>query len=154
MLRMKMWLQSSRSTHRAQSSTFSASSRLVTFALVGNCDAHLKNFSLLETPTGLRLSPAYDILNTAIYDGFDQTLALTIRGKQVNLGLADGELFRGFGGDIGLPDRVVDQTLKDLKRQVAKASAVIQPPAAEGPDGFVTKYCEIVSNQCLRILGE
>ncbi|KAA3448362.1 phosphatidylinositol kinase [Mesorhizobium sp. SARCC-RB16n] len=128
--------------------------RLVAFALVGNCDAHLKNFSLLETPTGLRLSPAYDVLNTAIYDGFDQTLALSIRGKQINLGAADGELLRGFGRDIGLSDRVIDRTLQELKRQVAKASAVIKPPAAEGPDGFVTRYSEIVSNQCLRILGE
>jgi serine/threonine-protein kinase HipA len=24
--------------------------RLISFALIGNCDAHLKNFSLLETP--------------------------------------------------------------------------------------------------------
>jgi serine/threonine-protein kinase HipA len=33
--------------------------RLIVFVLVGNCDAHLKNFSLLETDAGLRLSPAY-----------------------------------------------------------------------------------------------
>ncbi|MGH8247303.1 MAG: type II toxin-antitoxin system HipA family toxin, partial [Gammaproteobacteria bacterium] len=33
--------------------------RLIVFALVGNCDGHLKNFSLLETPTGLRLAPLY-----------------------------------------------------------------------------------------------
>src|SRR6185312_1154681 len=51
--------------------------RLVAFVLIGNCDAHLKNFSLLETAAGLRLSPIYDVLNTAIYDGFDQTLALS-----------------------------------------------------------------------------
>ena len=41
--------------------------RLIVFVLVGNCDAHLKNLSLLETEDGLRLSPAYDIVNTALY---------------------------------------------------------------------------------------
>jgi serine/threonine-protein kinase HipA len=128
--------------------------RLITFALIGNCDAHLKNFSLLETPIGLRLSPAYDILNTAFYDGFDQTLALSINGRKVHLDVADGDLFRGFGQEIGLPDRAIEQSFADLRRQVKKAASVIRPPDAEGPDGFVTRYAEIVSNACLRILGE
>jgi serine/threonine-protein kinase HipA len=128
--------------------------RLIAFALVGNCDAHLKNFSLLETPAGLRLSPAYDVVNTAIYDGFDQTLALTIGGQKVHLDAVDGALFRRFGLDIGLPARVVDQAFSDLKRQVRKAAPIINPPAAESPDGFVTRFAEIVSNSCLRILGK
>nr|WP_234841390.1 HipA domain-containing protein [Sinorhizobium meliloti] len=59
--------------------------RLIVFTLIGNCDAHLKNFSLLETPTGLRLSPAFDVVNTAFYDGFDQTLALLIGGEKIHL---------------------------------------------------------------------
>ncbi len=128
--------------------------RLIVFAVIGNCDAHLKNFSLLETPTGLRLSPAYDILNTAFYEGFDQTLALTINGRKVHLDAADGDLFRGFGREIGLPDQAVQQIFAQLRRQVKKAGPVIRPPDAERPDGFVTRYAEIVSNACLRILGE
>ena len=36
--------------------------------LFSNGDAHLKNFSLLETPLGdFRLSPAYDLLNTRLH---------------------------------------------------------------------------------------
>jgi serine/threonine-protein kinase HipA len=36
--------------------------------LISNGDAHLKNFSLLETPLGdFRLSPAYDLLNSRIH---------------------------------------------------------------------------------------
>lgn len=36
--------------------------------LISNGDAHLKNFSLLETPMGdYRLSPAYDLLNSRIH---------------------------------------------------------------------------------------
>jgi serine/threonine-protein kinase HipA len=128
--------------------------RLIVFALIGNCDAHLKNFSLLETPTGLRLSPAYDILNTAFYNDFDQTLALSINGRKVQFDTATGDLFRAFGREIGLPERAIQQTFADLKRRVRKAATVIRPPEAEGPDGFVARYAEIVSNACLRILGE
>ena len=36
--------------------------------LFSNCDAHIKNFSLLETPLGdYRLSPSYDLLNSRIH---------------------------------------------------------------------------------------
>lgn len=127
--------------------------RLIVFAVVGNCDAHLKNFSLLETPEGLRLSPAYDILNTALYDGFDQELALRINGRRVQLDTVNGNLFRTFGREVGLQERAIDEIFTDLRRRVKKAELILQPPQGEGPDGFVTRYAEIVSNACLRILG-
>ncbi|AEH82451.1 type II toxin-antitoxin system HipA family toxin [Sinorhizobium meliloti] len=126
--------------------------RLIVFTLIGNCDAHLKNFSLLETPTGLRLSPAYDVVNTAFYDGFDQTLALSIGGEKIHLEAANQAIFRAFGKEIGLPDRAIDQTFKQLKRQVEKAASIIRPPDAEPADGFVHRFKEIVDNSCLRIL--
>ena len=94
--------------------------RLIAFALVGNCDAHLKNFSLLETADGLRLSPAYDVLNTAIYDGYDQTLALSIDGRKLHLDAVTGAVFRGFGRAIGLPARAIDVTFAELRRAGAQ----------------------------------
>lgn len=43
--------------------------KLVVFNfLFSNGDAHLKNFSLLETPQGdYQMSPAYDLMNTKIH---------------------------------------------------------------------------------------
>lgn len=128
--------------------------RLIAFALVANCDAHLKNFSLLETATGLRLSPAYDVVNTVIYDRFEAMFGLAIDGRPHHIEELDGALFQRFGRSIGLSERVVDQTFTDLRRQVGKAAIHIQPPVGEGAEGFVTRFAEIVSNQCLRILGE
>lgn len=128
--------------------------RLIVFALIGNCDAHLKNFSLLETPQGLRLSPVYDVVNIALYDGFDRELALTIDGCKVQLESVTRTLLTDFGRAIGLPQRAVDQAFADIARRVrgSAARAVIAPPEAEPPDGFVNRYAEIVNNACLRIL--
>ena len=128
--------------------------RLIAFAAIGNCDAHLKNFSLLETPAGLRLSPAYDIVNTAIYEGYDQTLALSIGGRKVAFEEISGLLFTDFGRRIGLPERAVEQSLAELKREVRKARDVVPRPEAEGPDGFLTRFAETVDNACLRLFGE
>ncbi len=128
--------------------------RLITFALIGNCDAHLKNFSLLEQPEGLRLSPTYDVLSTAVYPTFERVFGLTIDGKRRNLDQLDGKLLKSFGRSIGIKEPAIEQTFRKLKRQVPKAAVHIRPPEAEAPDGLVNRIAEIVSNQCVRILGD
>lgn len=59
---------------------------LFTF-LTGNSDMHLKNFSLLEQPgLGMVLSPAYDLLNTALVNPADEEeMALTLNGRKKKL---------------------------------------------------------------------
>lgn len=127
--------------------------RLVAYALIGNCDAHLKNFSLLETPTGLRLSPAYDVVNTAIYKEFDQTFGLSIDGKTLQIDAVTRPILRDLGLRIGVSEAAIKQAFADLRRQAAKANrSILTPPPAEAPDGFVTRFSETVSRACLRIL--
>ena len=50
--------------------------------LIGNTDAHIKNFSLLysENLKTVRLSPAYDILSTIIYPGTARSMGFRIGG--------------------------------------------------------------------------
>lgn len=59
--------------------------------LTGNADMHLKNFSLIENSLGeFELSPAYDLLNTAIVMPEDnEESALTINGKKSKLNRND-----------------------------------------------------------------
>jgi serine/threonine-protein kinase HipA len=55
---------------------------LLTDFLLGNSDAHGKNFSLLYDPaTGVRLAPLYDVVSTAVYDGLTPRLAMAIGGE-------------------------------------------------------------------------
>lgn len=129
--------------------------RLIVFTLIGNCDAHLKNFSLLETPQGLRLSPVYDVLNTALYDGFDRALALTIDGRRDQLDTVTKASLAAFGLAIGLPQRAIDQAFSDVGRRVRAPAtqSLLSPPEGEPPDGFVHRFAEIVEGACLRILS-
>jgi serine/threonine-protein kinase HipA len=59
--------------------------------LTGNADMHLKNFSLLEhTKLGMILSPAYDMVNTALVNPSDtEEMALTLNGKKRKIGKRD-----------------------------------------------------------------
>lgn len=61
--------------------------------LVGNADMHLKNFSLIYDPvSGPVLSPAYDMLSTALVNpDDDEDLALNLNGKKKKLKRVDFE---------------------------------------------------------------
>jgi serine/threonine-protein kinase HipA len=59
--------------------------------LTGNADMHLKNFSVIYNPvTGPVLSPAYDMLCTALVNpADDEDLALTLNGKKKRINRKD-----------------------------------------------------------------
>jgi serine/threonine-protein kinase HipA len=51
--------------------------------LTGNADMHLKNFSLIKQDNEYVLSPAYDMVASAlVVEGDDEDLALTLNGKK------------------------------------------------------------------------
>jgi serine/threonine-protein kinase HipA len=109
---------------------------------------------LLETAAGLRLSPAYDVVNTALYDGFDQNIALSINGRKPHLDEVTRDLLKQFGQSVGLSERAIEQTLGELSNRVRRAAGLLAPPQGEPPDGFVHRYSDIVRRACVRILGE
>ena len=126
---------------------------LVAFVLVGNCDAHLKNFSLLETPGGLRLSPLYDVVNSAYYPGFDLRLALTLGDEKPQLEAVTRPMLAAFGERIGLPRRAVEQAFAEIERGCRRAASVLVPPMGEPPDGFVHRFADVVRSGSVRIFG-
>jgi serine/threonine-protein kinase HipA len=50
-------------------------------ALIGNHDAHAKNFSLLFTSQGVVLAPLYDVLSTAVYPDLTNKMAMKLGSK-------------------------------------------------------------------------
>ena len=120
--------------------------------LIGNADSHLKNWSLLERPEGLRLAPQYDLLNTLIYGGeYDTRTALAICGDKVQLDQVDRKLLEKFGADIGLAPKAISLGLKELNKKFVKTDR-LTPPPAEDPDGFVHRYVDVVRSACARVL--
>jgi serine/threonine-protein kinase HipA len=56
---------------------------VLTNFVLGNSDAHGKNFSLLYDPAaGIRLAPLYDVVSTAVYDGLTPRMAMAIGGEE------------------------------------------------------------------------
>lgn len=90
--------------------------RLAAYVLVGNVDCHLKNFSLVETAEGLRLSPAYDILNGYIYGdaGYTTRFGLTLDGERRHWHEHDRALLLAIASAIGLARKAAEGVLKEL----------------------------------------
>lgn len=86
---------------------------LVLFSfLTGNNDMHLKNFSMIEQPSGWGLAPAYDLLNVAIVlSDNTEELTLTLAGKKKKLRRAH---FEQFGRGMELTDRQIQSSFKRM----------------------------------------
>lgn len=65
--------------------------QLIFNTLVGNCDAHAKNYSLFLEPERISLCPLYDSVCTLFWSEFSDTLAMPINGKRrtCDLSLSD-----------------------------------------------------------------
>jgi serine/threonine-protein kinase HipA len=68
--------------------------------VLGNNDAHAKNFALLYGEGGLQLAPFYDIVSSAVYEQHETAMAMALGGEfeQDRIGLAE---VRGFAEECG-----------------------------------------------------
>lgn len=88
--------------------------------VTGNNDMHLKNFSMIEGPSGWVLAPAYDLLNVAIVIPKDnEELALTLEGKKSKLKRIH---FERFGKTLGLTNKQIKGAFDRL--EVNKPQAI------------------------------
>ncbi len=81
--------------------------------IVGNADAHGKNFSLLYRAAGVTLAPFYDLLSTVIYPGLSPNLAMTI-AQRATLQEIGPATWPAFADDIGFPASFVRRRVKEL----------------------------------------
>lgn len=89
--------------------------------LIGNPDAHAKNYSMIYKPDGLHLSKFYDLNNAAAYKAHykRQTprLAMLVGGER-NPEELTREHFEQFGKDIGMRPDFVLSTLQTLAEKI------------------------------------
>jgi len=86
--------------------------------LTGNNDMHLKNFSMIKSPLGWILAPAYDLLNVRIANPEDkEELALTLGGKKKKLTRA---YFERFGEGLGLNPKQIQGVFKRFAKNKEK----------------------------------
>ena len=108
--------------------------------LIGNTDAHIKNFSLLygRNLRQIRLAPAYDIVSTVIYEQSTRNMAFSIGGATA-LDDITRDSFRTAAREAGLGERMAmrrfdamaDRFRKALHESAAELVHAGYPKAAE-----------------------
>lgn len=86
--------------------------------LIGNADAHAKNFSVYLTNDGITLTPAYDLLCSSIYD-CDQRIAMKI-GKARYYSDVTEKDWEIFAQDLDISHKLVQAELERQKDYLPK----------------------------------
>lgn len=100
--------------------------------IIGNADAHGKNFSLLYAPDGLRLAPLYDLLCTSVYPEVHARMAMRMGGA-ARLEEVTPQTLTAFAAEAGVAAPYVRRRGLDLARRAGPATGqVARRLAAEG----------------------
>ena len=89
--------------------------RILYFFLIGNGDAHMKNFSITYKNNQARLSPAYDIVCSKIYISSENDFALSMNGKKNKI---TGKDFNEFFKFLQIQNKKINQKFLDKKNVV------------------------------------
>jgi len=92
--------------------------------IVGNADAHGKNFSFLYTGGGLRLAPFYDLMSTVFYPKLDDSFAMKI-GDQSAFERLSIRAWKGFAKQAVLSFPFVRARITDLARRMPEACEAV-----------------------------
>lgn len=118
-------------------------------ALIGNHDAHGKNFSLLYTPAGAVLTPLYDALCTAVYPTLTDKMAMKI-GSKYKFSEVMARHWEQFALDAALSPAKVKKRILDIARRlpdVARATrAALQSQGNGHP--IIEQIIALIDQRC------
>ncbi|MBM3483734.1 MAG: type II toxin-antitoxin system HipA family toxin [Alphaproteobacteria bacterium] len=89
--------------------------------LIGNHDAHGKNYSIVHTDHGVELAPLYDVVSTTAYPDLSSRLAMKVGDKYQPDDVLPRHWDR-FARDAGLAAPMVRRRMLDIAQRVTEAS--------------------------------
>jgi len=121
--------------------------------LVGNNDAHGKNFSLLYRDAGTanietRLAPLYDVVSTRYYPELTRELAMKIGGEYSSDKVSKAN-FEQLAEDARLAKPLVRRRVPELAETVLSNldKTAINHPVADALDGQIRERCETIRSR-------
>lgn len=120
--------------------------------LIGNHDAHAKNFSLLYMPNrSVRLAPLYDLVSTVYYEELTNKMAMKI-GKQPESALIRPEDVDQFAADAGLGAALARARIPALaNRLLEEIRGIDKPnPVSEDVAKLIEERCKTYRSRFAR----
>jgi serine/threonine-protein kinase HipA len=133
---------------------------VVLHALIGNHDAHAKNFSLLYDGTAPTLAPLYDVLSTAVYDHLSPKMAMKL-GSKYKFTEVYAKHWALFAQEAGLSiaqtkKRVLRmaQELPQVARQLQALSSFAGQPIVNKIIALIEQRSALTVRRMLEVEGE
>jgi serine/threonine-protein kinase HipA len=110
--------------------------------LIGNNDAHGKNFSLLYPDKEIRLAPLYDAISTIYYPELNSDMAMQI-GREYSSDKVTPRDFEQLAGDAGLAKPLVRRRVPELATATIEAldKMNITDKVSDEVRGLIRKRC-------------
>lgn len=111
--------------------------------LIGNHDAHGKNFSVLHEPA-LKLAPFYDLLSTQVYP-LDNKFAMAI-GQTYRRDRISDHSFKKFALDMNIRPQKLDSLMVEMLQAVTKSYVPLlsEHEKKYGPSKIYTDLFEVI----------
>jgi serine/threonine-protein kinase HipA len=122
--------------------------------LVGNADAHGKNYSLLYQAGGIDFAPLYDLMCTAAYPDVHGKLAMKV-GKRSTLQEFTPETWDDFAKEIGLGAPFIRRRAATLSAlALERLAEVADRIAAEGFGGEpLARFVDIIADRARTLIA-
>ena len=88
--------------------------------LIGNCDSHGKNYSLLYKNKCVELAPLYDVVSTVIYPGLTEKLSMKI-GNHYDIKKVSKEDFSLLAETLNIKGSVLSKIFNNFENKYSKA---------------------------------
>jgi serine/threonine-protein kinase HipA len=120
--------------------------------LIGNTDAHGKNFSILYKDQGMTLGPCYDLLSTMVYSSHYKTkMAMKIGGEYDNQ-FIQIKNWRKLAKDIGFKEAFVVQQLKKMAEIVQKEAHSLEKSLTNS--NIYSRIIQVIDYQAGRLIDK
>lgn len=118
--------------------------------LIGNTDAHGKNFSLLYQSKGVNLAPCYDLLSTVVYSsGLKDKMAMKI-GGEYQIRRIQKKHWERLAVQIGFKFPFVMQQIKKMVFDIQKQLPVIMQNI-HSPSAIENKIKKVIEHQIAQV---
>ncbi|MBI3264645.1 MAG: HipA domain-containing protein, partial [Acidobacteria bacterium] len=120
--------------------------------MVGNCDAHGKNFSVLYEGSNVTLAPLYDLVSTVAYSDLSPRFAMKI-AKCATLEEIGRTTWSAFADDAGLGAPYVHRRVREMADAAENAvPRVLEQTAEAGLDAAaLAKYASLIASRAERM---
>ena len=117
--------------------------------IIGNCDAHGKNYSIMYKNNSIKLTPLYDTVCTLAYPNLTNKLSMKI-GKHAEIKKVNKEDLTILAEQIGLKAKAVCDTYFEIFENVSKAfEKVKKDPALKNYGNLIKNIEQIISKRKL-----